>query len=232
MNAGTQHRSFLKMGQRTPWLKVAALFKNTPRLAIGLIGLLTTANVAVAQDCKFAILGDSLTAGYGVESAYSFPAQLANRLNSESIDCAVIDAGVSGDTTAGGASRINWVLADNPTHLMIELGGNDALRALPVAQMRDNLTKIIETAQAANVEVMLAGMLAPPNLGQTYGKAFSDTFVHLAQQYDLAFYPFFLEGVAGDPGLLIEDGLHPNADGTALIVDNIFPDIQAFLSSR
>lgn len=193
--------------------------------------LSATGTAHASDGCKLTVLGDSLTAGYGVEADEAFPAQLSKRLEMENIECGVINAGVSGDTSAGGASRIGWILADTPTHVLVELGGNDALRALPTQQMRDNLTTIIETAQSAGSKVMLAGMLAPPNLGPEYGASFQRIFTELAAAYELPLYPFFLEGVAGRPSLLIEDGIHPNAEGVAMIVDGILPMLREFLTS-
>jgi len=184
-----------------------------------------------AEGCRLAILGDSLTAGYGVAAEESFPAQLRDYLAQNGVVCEILDAGVSGDTSAGGASRIGWVLADQPSHLLIELGGNDGLRALPTEALRSNLARIIEQAQAADAEVMLAGMLAPPNLGPEYGTAFAAVYSDLAETYEVPLYPFFLDGVAANPGLLIEDGIHPNAAGIAEIVARIGPSLIAFLGS-
>ena len=227
--------SFYQVVQLPRSLKANRLAKNVTIFVTTLIlanaaWALTAANAQAP--CKLAILGDSLTAGYGVEEAQAFPAQLADKLDAEGIACTIINAGVSGDTSAGGAARIGWVLADEPTHLLVELGGNDALRALPVEQMRANLTSIVEKSTAQGVEVMLAGMLAPPNLGAVYGDAFKDVFAQVAAQFDIAFYPFFLEGVAGRKEYLIEDGIHPNPAGVARIVTGIFPHIRDFLTSR
>ena len=185
-----------------------------------------------ATDCRIAVLGDSLVAGYGVATAEAFPARLAAALEAAGYGhCEVIDAGVSGDTSAGGRARIDWVLADRPTHLLLELGANDALRALPVDQLRDNLAFIVERARAAGVAVMLAGMLAPPNLGEAYGRAFAGVYRELAARYDLPLYPFFLDGVAADPRYLQADGLHPNAAGIERIVTRILPEILAWLEA-
>ena len=184
---------------------------------------------AEAAACRLAVLGDSLTAGYGVDPDDGFPQQLARALEGEQLSCEVIDAGVSGDTSAGGAARLGWVLSDKPTHLLVELGGNDALRALPTAQLEHNLERIILEARAAGVEVMLAGMLAPPNLGSTYGDEFAAVFPRLAERHDLPLYPFFLDGVASRPDLLIEDALHPNAEGIAVITERITPAVASWI---
>src|SRR3954449_9018846 len=142
-------------------------------LKVALLLALAAPSVAWAvEPCRVALLGDSITAGYGVPAAASLPVQLEAALRKEGLDCAVADAGVSGDTSAGGDARLDWVLADKPTHLLVELGGNDALRALPVDQLRRNINQIIETAKGRGVQVILAGMLAPPNLGRSYTEDF------------------------------------------------------------
>ena len=182
-----------------------------------------------AEACRLAILGDSLTAGYGLRQEEAFPARLQRALVSELPACTVVDAGVSGDTSAGGVSRIEWVLADTPTHLMVELGGNDGLRALPVEQLERNLRRIVETAQDRGVRVMLAGMLAPPNLGEAYGLAFRGVYARLAGDYGLPLYPFFLDGVAQNPGMLLPDRIHPNAAGVEEMVNRITPMVAEWL---
>lgn len=179
--------------------------------------------------CRLAVLGDSLTAGYGVALEDAFPVRLEAALDDRGYACAVLDAGVSGDTSAGGLARLDWVLGDDPTHLLVELGGNDALRALPVDAMAANLAAIIEGAQARAVHVMLLGMLAPPNLGSRYTDAFAAVFPALAERYDVPLYPFFLDGVAAEPALLNADGIHPNAAGVAVIVDRLLPAVTAWL---
>jgi len=191
---------------------------------------LPLAGPLAAADCRIAVFGDSLVAGYGVAPQEAFPARLDAALDAVGYaDCEVRNAGVSGDTTAGGKARIDWVLADRPTHLLLELGANDALRALPVARMRDNLAFIIERAQARGVAVLLAGMLAPPNLGEAYGRAFAAVYTELAARFDIPLYPFFLDGVATDPRYLQADGLHPNAAGIEVVVARILPTVTAWL---
>ena len=185
---------------------------------------------AMAEACRLAVLGDSLAAGYGVDFADAFPAQLERALAGEGVSCEVLNAGVSGDTSAGGLSRIDWVLGDEPTHILLELGGNDALRALPVDTLEANLAGIIETAQAAGVRVKLAGMLAPPNLGARYAESFAAVYPRLAERYDVPLYHFFLEGAIEDPALMIEDGIHPNARGVAVIVERILPHVVTWLN--
>jgi len=209
-----------------------AILKLGLTLGLGLLVVAAAPPAAALEACRIAVLGDSLTAGYGVARDDAFPVRLEAALAAEGFDCAVLNAGVSGDTSAGGASRIDWVLADDPTHLIVELGGNDALRGLPVDQLEANLRRIIEAAQAEDVPVLLAGMKAPPNMGRDYGEAFEAVYRRLADAYDLAFYPFFLEGAAGHPDLMLDDGIHPNAEGVAVIVENIMPAVVDWLNAQ
>lgn len=199
-------------------------------LALALLG--SSADAGEARPCKLAVLGDSLSAGFGVAAAEAFPMRLEAALRARGIACEVLNAGVSGDTSAGGAARLDWVLGDQPTHLLVELGGNDALRALPVDQLRANLAQIVATARERGVRVILAGMLAPPNLGRAYGEAFKAAYADLAAATKVPFYPFFLEGVVLQPGLLQADGIHPNARGVEVIVANILPVILAALQDE
>ena len=174
-------------------------------------------------------LGDSLTAGYGLPRKDSFPAQLAAALAAAGVPARVVNAGVSGDTTAGGAARIAWLLQDDPDLVIVELGANDMLRGVDPAVTRANLDRIVETARASGAKVLLAGMMAPPNLGRDYSDAFNAIFPELAKKHDVVFYPFFLEGVATDPSLNLGDGIHPNAKGIAVIVEGILPLVRTML---
>jgi acyl-CoA thioesterase I len=194
-----------------------------------LLVLVTAAPLRAQGPCRIAVLGDSLTAGYGVAAGASFPARLGEALRGQGLDCEVIDAGVSGDTSAGGAARLDWVLADRPTHLLVELGGNDALRTLPVEQLRRNLESIVTRARAAGVEVMLAGMLPPPNLGREYFEGFAAVYADLAEEHGIPLYPFFLDGVVFETGLMQPDGIHPNERGVEEIVRRILPTVTAWL---
>ena len=188
------------------------------------------ASVATANDvCRIAVLGDSLTTAYGLAVEEGFPAQLERRLRTEGYHCAVLDAGVGGDTTAGGLARLDWALADQPSHVIVELGGNDGLRALPPEQMEQNLDAIVSRLRADDVAVLLAGMRAPPNLGRTYGEAFEAVFPRVAERHDVPLYPFFLDGVAGAPELNQGDGIHPTAEGIAVMVERILPTVTAWL---
>jgi acyl-CoA thioesterase I len=192
---------------------------------------LLAAAEAHAAACRIAVLGDSLTAAYGLDLADGFPARLEQALREQGYDCAVLDAGVSGDTSAGGLARLDWMLADQPSHVIVELGANDGLRALPPEQMAQNLDLIITRLKGEGIPVLLTGMLAPPNLGRDYGRAFEGVFPRLAQEHDLPLYPFFLDGVAGEALLNQGDGIHPTEQGIAIIVERILPSVTDWLDA-
>jgi acyl-CoA thioesterase-1 len=204
-----------------------ALTLAVPLLLMAWVALATP---SVAQTTTILAFGDSLTAGLGLGDADSFPSQLEKRLRAEGRDVRVINAGVSGDTTSMGLARLDWVLGDEtPALVILELGANDALRGQPPEQARQNLQTIIEDLKARNIPILLAGMMAPRNLGPDYVTAFDAIYPALAKQYDLAFYPFFMEGVIDHPGLIQDDGLHPTPEGVAVIVENMLPLIQETL---
>lgn len=197
------------------------------KIFIVMAAFISIAEPVWASGNKILVLGDSLTAGYGLGPGESFADQLARALNDAGQSAEVINAGVSGDTTAGGRGRIGWLLAgqEKPDLVIIELGANDGLRAINPESTRANLASIIEQAESSGSRVLLTGMLAPPNLGQEYADAFNRIYPDLAEKYDVAFYPFFLEGVAGVPHLNQQDGIHPTVEGVAIIVENILPTI-------
>ena len=172
---------------------------------------------------KLAILGDSLAAGYGVKPEQSIPARLEAALKAQGRRVTVINHGVSGDTTAGGLERVDWMLADKPDIVMVELGANDALRGLDPAAAERNLDAIIAKLKAAGVTVWLAGMLAPRNFGPEYDRQFDGLYKRLAAKYNVPLYPFFLDGVAQDAALNQADGLHPNPKGVDIIVERLLP---------
>jgi len=205
---------------------MSSLFNFGLALAIALMVLQPA---RAAEKARLLILGDSLTAGYGLPSEDSFPARLQDALEREGISVDVINAGVSGDTTAGGLARLDWALADRPSHVLVALGANDGLRGLDPALTESNLEQIIQRLQQAGVKVMLAGMYAPPNLGREYGEAFNGMYPKLADRYDVPLYPFFLEEVATVPELNQADGIHPNARGVDVMVQNIVPSLRAFI---
>lgn len=190
--------------------------------------LFASASHAVAPP-RIVVLGDSLTAGYGLEPGQSFPAQLQAALNDRIIAVQVINAGVSGDTTAGGLARLDWVLKDNPDAVIVELGANDGLRGLDPAETYANLDAIVVRLRDENIRVLVAGMKAPPNLGREYGAEFNAVYPRLAEAHGVMLYPFFLEGVAGNPGLTQSDGLHPTVKGVARIVRRILPYVLELL---
>ena len=175
-------------------------------------------------------LGDSLTAGYGLAPRDGFTAQLEAALTAKGHRVRVHNGGVSGDTSAGGLARLDWAVGREAQAVIVELGANDMLRGLSPKVTEKNLRQIIEKLQASGLEVMLAGMLAAPNLGPSYGQAFNKLYPRLAKQYGLVFYPFFLDGVAGDPRLNLGDRIHPNRDGIAVIVENILPTVERLLA--
>ena len=187
------------------------------------------ANDTSESHLRLLVLGDSLAAGYGLAAEEAFPAQLEKALQQAGHDVTVINAGVSGDTTAGGLARLDWALADRPDLVLVELGGNDALRGLPPEETRANLNAILEHLSRAGAKVLLAGMQAPRNLGEQYTTAFNRVYPQLAKQHRVAFYPFFLDGVALDPSLNQADGIHPNVRGVAVIVARILPFVEAAL---
>jgi acyl-CoA thioesterase I len=178
---------------------------------------------------RIVFLGDSLAAGYGLAPDEAVPARLQTRLDREGYDYEVVNAGVSGDTSAGGLSRLDWAL-DGPVEiLVVELGGNDGLRGLPVHNLRRNLEAIITRARARDITVLLTGMEAPPNFGEAYTSEFRQVFHDLAREHDVAFMPFFLEGVAGVPHLNLGDGIHPNAEGTRVIAGAVWQALEPLL---
>ena len=174
--------------------------------------------------------GDSLTSGYGLPPADAFPVKLEAALRARGHAVRVINAGVAGDTTAGGRARLAWMLADKPDAVILELGANDGLRGLDPAETLANLRAIMEQLKAADLPVLLAGMRAPPNLGRDFGAEFDTIFATVALEYDALFYPFFLEGVAARPTLNQNDGIHPNSTGVAIVVERIIPSVEALLS--
>lgn len=196
-----------------------------------LFGLLMLASPATAGERPAVLaLGDSLTAGYGLPPGEAFPDQLQAALRGEGIDVTMINGGVSGDTSAGGLARLDWLLGDKPDLVIVELGANDGLRGLDPAATRVNLDLIIARIRESGAHVLLAGMVAPPNLGADYGKSFNAIYPALAKKHGTAFYPFFLDGVAMNPALNQEDGIHPTAEGIAVIVRRILPTVAGALA--
>jgi acyl-CoA thioesterase-1 len=188
--------------------------------------LVLASPVAAKERLRIVALGDSLTAGYGLPPAEAFPAQLEARLKALGVDAEIVNAGVSGDTTAGGLARLDWALADRADYVLVELGANDALRGLDPGEAKANLEKIIAGIEAKGAKPILLGMLALGNWGRDYETRFNDIYPALAAEHHLPLYPFFLEGVVQDPALNQADGLHPNAKGVARIVERVAPFVQ------
>jgi acyl-CoA thioesterase-1 len=189
------------------------------------------ATPAVRDRPGVVILGDSLTAGLGLPRDEAYPTLLQRRLDEEGFDYDVVNAGVSGDTSAGGLSRLDWALEGDVRVLLVALGGNDALRGLPIAELKSNLSAIIERAQQRGVKVLLAGMEAPPNFGQAYTVSFRQVYADLAKQYNIPLVPFLLEGVAGLESMNQRDGIHPTAEGARKVADNIWPVLRPMLKT-
>ena len=180
------------------------------------------------QPLRIVVFGDSLVAGFGIRPSDAFPAQLERALKAKGHAVEIINAGVSGDTTAGGLERMAWAVPESTDAVILELGANDALRGLDPARAKANLDKIITKLKAGGAEVLLAGMLAPRNLGRDYMRAFDAIYPELAKKHGLILYPFFLEGVALDAKLNLDDGIHPNGRGVAEIVA-ILPQVEELI---
>ena len=185
--------------------------------------LLLAALHADARTIRLVGLGDSLMAGYRLPQPDAFPARLQAALKAKGIDVEITNAGVSGDTTSDGLARLAWSVPDGTDGVLLELGGNDALRGIAPAKTRANLASMIERLQARKIDVLLIGILAPPNMGEDYGRKFDAIFPEMAKKYGLVFYPFFLDGVATHADRQLSDGMHPNAKGTAVMVERFLP---------
>jgi acyl-CoA thioesterase-1 len=174
--------------------------------------------------------GDSLTAGYGLPASDAFPAKLQRALAAKGLNVTIVNAGVSGDTMSGGLARLDWSIPDGTAGVILELGANDALRGVDPATTRKALDAILRHLDERHIPVLVCGMLAPPNLGNDYGRAFNAMFADLASHYGATLYPFFLAGVAADPKLNQPDGLHPTAAGVDIIVGRILPDVEQLIA--
>jgi len=192
---------------------------------------LLAATPAAAREMRLMMLGDSITAAYGLARGQGLPARLEAALRERGRQVRVIDAGVSGDTTAGGRARLDWALADRPDAVIVALGGNDGLRGIDPRATAANLAAILDALKQRGLPVMLAGMLAPPNLGAEYGRDFGASFTGLAQtRPEVVFYPFLLDGVAGEPALNQPDRIHPNEAGVAELVRRMLPAVESLLA--
>ncbi len=190
----------------------------------------STASAAGASPRTVIVLGDSLSAGYGIKLQEGWVKLLEQRLASKGYGYRVVNASISGETTQGGLARLPRALSTHkPDIVIVELGGNDGLRGLPLATSRDNLRRIIELSRDAKARVVLVGMIIPPNYGPRYGQQFRDMYADLAKTYSLPFVPFFLDKVALEPGLMQDDGIHPNAKGQPQMLENLWPKLEPLL---
>ena len=180
---------------------------------------------------KIIIVGDSLTAGLGVSSEAAYPNLVSSMLEDKGMPSQIINAGVSGDTTAGGLRRIDWVISQNPDLILIELGANDGLRGIPVSEVSSNLHDMIERVQTANIDVMLIGMQIPPNYGKEYAKQFTEVFPSVSQQQGIPLLPFLLKDVAGVRDLNQPDGIHPTANGHEIIAQTVYDFLRSWRNS-
>ena len=196
------------------------------------MGLICTPGLACADDLpvKIVVLGDSLSAGFGLPADAAFPARLAAALEKKGVAASVVNAGVSGDTASGGLGRLDWSVPNGTDAVILELGANDALRGIDPQVTKTALDKILGKLDARHITVLLAGMRAPRNMGTDYVRVFDAIYPALASTHAVVFYPFFLDGVAADAELNQADGMHPNADGVDVIVTRIMPQVEALIS--
>jgi acyl-CoA thioesterase-1 len=195
------------------------------------LGIALCATAAHADAPKLLALGDSLTAGFGLPPEQGFTTRLQVALRAAGHKVDIVNAGISGDTTAGGLARLDWALADHPDFALVELGANDALRGIDPKETRGNLDRILARLRAAHVKILLCGMIALRNWGPDYERDFNGLYADLARKYDVSLYPFFLDGVALDPRLNQADMLHPNAEGVDVIVRKLLPAVETLIGT-
>lgn len=199
------------------------------RLLISLVTLILLLVPARAETLTILAFGDSLTAGYGLPADHAFPVKLEAALRAKGHDVSVINGGVSGDTTGDGLARLEWSLSDDIDAVIVAFGGNDVLRGLPPQQAEQSLDKIMEILGARGLPALIAGMMAPPNLGSDYGAAFNGIYPRLADKHNALLYPFFLDGVAAIAKLNQADGIHPTGEGVDVIVARMLPAVEQLL---
>lgn len=199
-------------------------------LAVLLCAFASSAQAADARPVKIVVLGDSLSAGFGLPAGDAFPAKLAQALKAKGVAANVANAGVSGDTASGGLGRLDWSVPDGTEALILELGANDALRGVDPKVTKNALDTILSKLKARHIAVLLAGMKAPRNMGFDYVRSFDAIYPALASTHPVVFYPFFLDGVAGDPKLNQADGLHPTVAGVDVIVTRILPQVEELIA--
>lgn len=208
------------------------MFKSLIRIFLLTAALAGGVSAAGADTLKGVGFGDSLMAGYQLAPGEGFPEQLQDALEAQGHDIVIANAGVSGDTTSGGLARLDWSVPDDTDFVILELGANDALRGVSPDLTRENLDAMISGLKARGIDVILAGMLAPPNMGDDYAAAFNPIYPDLAEKHDVTLYPFFLDGVAAQEDRLLGDGMHPNADGVAEMVGRFLPLMEDYLAGR
>ena len=204
-------------------------------LAFGWVSLVpATAQTSVetnrCEGKKLVVFGDSLVAGYGLAPGAAFPEQLGKSLETRGVKIDVINAGVSGDTTSSGLARLDWSVGEGTDAVILELGANDALRGISPDVTQKNLDEMISRLKESNIEILLAGMVAPPNMGHSYGKTFNSIYPKLAEKHGVQLYPFFLDGVAADTRLNQADGIHPTKEGISVIVEKFMPFAEKLLT--
>lgn len=214
--------------QRYKWL----ILMSFTLICLAWIMTMSPARAEEAPEAPLEIvaLGDSLTAGYMLPPGAGFAEQLEKALKNEGYKVNVVNAGVSGDTSSGGLARLDWALSEDTDAVILELGANDALRGIPPEITERNLGTIITKLKERGITVLLAGMLAPPNMGQDYETVFNAVYPSLAEKHDLVLYPFFLDGVAAEPDLNLGDGMHPNEEGVKVMVDRILPSVEEMIA--
>lgn len=211
-------------------MRLKAIVPVVLTLAVA-FGASAASSARAEEPLEIVVLGDSLVAGYQLGAGEDYPSKLQAALRDRGYQISVINAGVSGDTTSGGLARVDWSVPDGTDGVILELGANDALRGIDPENVKTNLTAIIDRLKLRGIPVMLMGMLAPPNMGSGYGEQFTPIYGELAERDGLVFYPFILDGVTTHPDLQLADGMHPNAAGVDVMVENSLPTVERFLAT-
>ena len=205
--------------------------KGFQRVFLALMMTFALSCTARAETISLIGFGDSLMAGYQLPPEDAFPARLEKALKEKGFDVTIANAGVSGDTSSGGLARIDWSVPDGTKGVILELGANDALRGIPPEETRKNIEAMIARLKDRGIAVLLAGMMAPPNMGADYAARFNPIYPELAEKHGLELYPFFLDGVVTEAKLKLEDGMHPNGDGVGVMVERALPVVERFLAT-
>ncbi|NUS68735.1 MAG: arylesterase [Ensifer adhaerens] len=205
--------------------------KGFQRVFLALMMTFALSWTARAETISLIGFGDSLMAGYQLPPEDAFPARLEKALKEKGFDVTIANAGVSGDTSSGGLARIDWSVPDGTKGVILELGANDALRGIAPEETRKNIEAMITRLKDRGIAVLLAGMMAPPNMGADYAARFNPIYPEIAEKYGLELYPFFLDGVVTEAKLKLEDGMHPNGDGVGVMVEKALPVVERFLAT-